>query len=135
MSIAKKIYFVDTILNFFDNDWKRESITKVTSYTYESADVGGPIIYYCCNTVYFENTSIENISLNTTAIGHVIDLASLENINKFTINYQEAIEGTLKDHTYLCWTISPEISCVIEYNSADVSRDDILKMAASIQSG
>lgn len=134
MRIAKKIYLVDTVLKLLDDDWEKKSITKVTSYTYESSD-DEPIVYYCCNTVYFENTSIENISLNTTAIGHVIDLASLKNIHKCTINYQEAIEGTLKDHTYLCWTISPEISCVIEYNPADVSREDILKMAASIQSG
>lgn len=135
MRIAKKIYLADSVLKFFNDEWEHQSITKVTSYSYESTECNDPIVYYCCNTVYFENTSIENIGLNTTAIGHVIDLEYLENIRKFTINYQEAIEGTLKDHTYLCWTISPEISCVIEYNPADISRDDILKMAASIQSG
>lgn len=36
------------------------------------------------------------------------------------------------DRAFLCWTISPEISCVIEYSPASVTRADIFKMAESV---
>jgi len=33
---------------------------------------------------------------------------------------------------YLCWTIMPELSCVIEYNPAVESEEDMLRMAESV---
>lgn len=37
------------------------------------------------------------------------------------------------ERSYLCWTISPEISCVIEYRADVNDNADILRMAESIQ--
>lgn len=46
-------------------------------------------------------------------------------------NMENALKEVDKD--YLCWTISPEISCVIEY-SADVNAEaDIFRIAESVQ--
>ena len=48
------------------------------------------------------------------------------------INEYDAFQCEIDDRSYLCWTISPEISCVIEY-SADVNDEaDILRMAESV---
>jgi len=33
---------------------------------------------------------------------------------------------------YLCWTIMPELSCVIEYDPAAESEEDMLPMAESV---
>ena len=38
-----------------------------------------------------------------------------------------------KEHCYLCWTYSPEVSYVLEYNPEAVSDDEIIMMAESAE--
>ena len=66
------------------------------------------------------------------AIGLVIDISQIENKRKCTVNGYDAFQCEIGDRTYLCWTLSPEISCVIEYDAAVTSEDDILRMAESV---
>ena len=50
-----------------------------------------------------------------------------------TENEYDAFQCEMGERSYLRWTISPEISCVIEYN-ADVNDEaDIFQMAESVQ--
>ena len=71
--------------------------------------------------------------MNTDAIGMVIDFAQIKNRRECKVNAYEAFQCEMGEHSYLCWTISPEISCVIEY-SADVNdKADIFRMAESVQ--
>lgn len=44
----------------------------------------------------------------------------------------DGLWGELEDRTYLCWTISPKHSCVIEYSTGAVAEKDILRMAESV---
>ena len=63
----------------------------------------------------------------------VIDFAKIENKRACEVSEDDAFRCEMGERSYLCWTISPEISCVIEY-SADVNDEaDIFRMAESIQ--
>ena len=71
--------------------------------------------------------------MNTDAIGMVIDFTQIQNRRDCKVNAYDAFQCEIDDRSYLCWTISPEISCVIEY-SADVNDEaDIFRMAESVQ--
>ena len=129
--IAEQIYNIVNALKKVDEDYTCKSISKVTPYTYADPD-GNTIVYYCCQTTYIEDEYGDNTELNTDAIGMVIDFAQIQNRQDCKINEYDAFRCEMGERSYLCWTISPEISCVIEY-SADVNDEaDILRMAESV---
>ena len=129
--LAEQIYNMENALKEVDEDYECKSISKVTPYTYADPD-GNTIVYYCCQTTYIEDEYGDNTGLNTDAIGMVIDFAQIRNRQDCKVNEYNAFQCEMGDHSYLCWTISPEISCVIEY-SADVNDEaDILRMAESV---
>jgi len=37
------------------------------------------------------------------------------------------------EHSYLCWTISPEISCVIEYSADVIGQTEIVEWTEIIE--
>ena len=38
----------------------------------------------------------------------------------------------LGDRSYLCWTLSPDLSCVIEYSAEAISEESIFQIAESV---
>ena len=130
--LAQQIYNMENALKEVDKDYECKSISKVTPYTYEDS-AGNTITYYCCQTTYIEDEHGETTGLNTDAIGMVIDFAQIQNRQDCKVNAYDAFRCEMGERSYLCWTISPEISCVIEY-SADVNDvTDIFRMAESVQ--
>ena len=130
--LAEQIYNMENALKEVDKDYECKSISKVTPYTYADPD-GNTIVYYCCQTTYIENGYGEDAGLNMDSIGMVIDFAKIENKRSCKVNEYDAFQCEMGKRSYLCWTISSEISCVIEY-SADVNAEaDILRMAESVQ--
>ena len=130
--LAEQIYNMENALKEVDKDYECKSISKVTPYTYADPD-GNTIVYYCCQTTYIENGYGEDVGLNMDSIGMVIDFAKIENKRSCKVNEYDAFQCEMGKRSYLCWTISSEISCVIEY-SADVNAEaDILRMAESVQ--
>ena len=131
-TLAEQIYNMENALKEVDKDYECKSISKVTPYTYADPE-GNTIVYYCCQTTYVENGYGKDTGLNTDAIGMVIDFAKIENKQSCKVNEYDAFQCEMGDQSYLCWTISPEISCVIEY-SADVNAEaDIFRIAESVQ--
>ena len=65
-------------------------------------------------------------------IAQVLDVDSLENPRNCKVNGMDGLWGELGDKTYLCWTISPKYSCVIEYPTGTVVEEDIIRMAESV---
>ena len=57
---------------------------------------------------------------------------ALENRRDCEVNGLDAVIGELDGQTYLCWTISPTYSCVLEYTAESASEADILRMAESV---
>ena len=129
--IAKKLYNVESALQEIDESWELQSLTQVTPYCYQNPD-GDTITYYCCITTYVDDESAESFGLNKTALEQVVDMDALENRRDCEVNDLAAVMGELDGKTYLCWTISPTYSCVLEYTAESASEADILRMAESV---
>ena len=129
--IAKKLYNVESALQEIDESWELQSLTQVTPYCYQNPD-GDTITYYCCITTYVDDEPAESFGLNKTALEQVVDMDALEKRRDCEVNGLEAVMGELDGKTYLCWTISPTHSCVLEYTDESASEADILRMAESV---
>lgn len=129
--IAREIYKVENALKEVDEDYECQSVAKVTPFTYTDSE-GNTIVYYCCQTAYLENESGDRTGLDMNAIGLVIDVSKIENRRECTVNEYDAFQCKIGERTYLCWTLSPEMSCVIEYNADAVNEADIFRMAESV---
>ena len=130
--LAEQIYKMENALKEVDEDYACKSLSKVTPFSYTDSE-GNIITYYCCQTTYLADEYGENTGLNTDAIGMVIDFTQIQNRRECNVNAYNAFQCEMGERSYLCWTISPEISCVIEY-SADVNDEaDIFRMAESVQ--
>ncbi len=130
--LAQHIYNIENALKEVDEDYECKSVSKVTPYTYTDSK-GNKIVYYCCQTTYVSDEYGDDTGLNTDAIGMVIDFAQIQNRQDCKVNEYDAFQCEINDRSYLCWTISPEISCVIEYSADAIAEGDIFRMAKSVQ--
>ena len=129
--IAKEIYKVESALKEVDEDYECQSVSKVTPFTYTDSE-GNTIVYYSIQTAYLENESGDYTGLDMNAIGLVIDADQIENKRECKVNEYDACLCALGDRSYLCWTLSPELSCVIEYSAEAISEENIFRMAESV---
>lgn len=130
--IAEQIYNMGNALKELDQDYECKFISKVIPYTYQDS-AGNTIIYYCCQTTYATEEHRKFTGLDTEALGLVVDFAKMENKRNCTVNEYDAIQCEIEELSYLCWTLSPECSCVIAYNADAVDEADIFRMAESVQ--
>ena len=130
--LAEQIYKMENALKEVDEDYACKSLSKVTPFTYTDSE-GNTIVYYCCQTTYVSDESGEYTGLNTDAIGLVIDFTQIQNRQDCRVNAYDAIRCEMDERSYLCWTISPEVSCVIEYCADTVDEADIFQIAESVQ--
>ena len=129
--LAKEIYKVGNALKEVDADYECQSVAKVTPFTYTDSE-GNTIVYYCIQTAYLENESGDYTGLDMNAIGIVVDMTQIENKQECKVNEYDAFLCELGGRSYLCWTLSPEISCVIEYSKGTVEESSIFRMAGSV---
>jgi len=129
--IAKEIYKMENALKEVDEDYECQSISEVTPFTYTDSE-GNTIVYYCIQTACLENESGDYTGLDMNAIGIVIDPELIENKRECRVNEYDAFLCELGDRSYLCWTLSPELSCVIEYSKGVVEEGSIFRMAESV---
>ena len=98
-----------------------------------SNDTGDKINFYNIKTEYYgEIKEIDGI--HTDAISSVINPILAEDSRELKIQDKDAIIYTYNGREYLCWTISPEDSCVIEYEPGKFDENEIIKMAESVKS-
>ena len=117
--------------NALGDEWKKQTVTKVSDLVY-SDEGGNTIIYHVCTTTYYEADSTEQTGLNTEAIAAVISPDEAESCRECTVSGLPAAIYQKDGQAYLCWTIIPELSCVIEYDPAVESEEDMLRMAESV---
>lgn len=129
--IAKEICKVGNALKKVDKSYECQSVSKVTPFIYTDSE-GNTIVYYCCQTAYLENGSGDDTGLDMNAISMVVDPELIENKRDCKVNEYDAFLCELVARSYLCWTLSPEISCVIEYSPEAVSEDSVFRMAKSV---
>lgn len=128
---AKEIDKVQSALQEVDEDWKLESISEVRPFV-----IKGPnnvsINYYCCTTTYLNEEPSELEGLNKTALDMAVDIGTLENRSDCKVGSWCGVQGELDGLTYLCWTVSPKYSCVLEYTAGTIAEKDIFHMAESV---
>ena len=129
--IAKEIYKIENALKEVDEDYECQSVSKVTPFTYTDSE-GNTIVYYCMQTAYLENESGDNTGLDMDAIGMVIDVDQIESRRECMVNEYDAFLCEIGDRSYLCWTLTPETTCIIEYSANTVNEFDIFQMAESV---
>lgn len=129
--MTKEIYSAQTALQEVDEDWQPESLSGVRPFV-----IKGPnnvsINYYCCTTTYLNEEPSELEGLNKAALDMVVDNDTLENRSDCKVGSWCGVQGELDGLTYLCWTVSPKYSCVLEYTGGTVAEEDIFCMAESV---
>ena len=130
--MAKEIYRVQTVLHQVDDNIKLESISEVSPFVITGPN-GASINYFCCITSYLNEEPNEIVGLNKAALDLVIDVDILENRCSFKVGSWESVRGELDGQTYLCWTISPKYSCVLEYTEGTITEEDIIHIAESVE--
>lgn len=128
--LAEQIYNMENALKEVDEDYECKSISKAP-YTYADSS-GNTIVYYCCQTTYIVDECGDDTELNTDAIGMVIDFAQIQNRRECKVNEYDAFQREIDNRSCLCWTITSEISCVIEYCTDEVEDADIFRMTRSV---
>ena len=129
--VAKEIYKIENALKEVDEGYECQSVSKVTPFTYTDSE-GNTIVYYCIQTAYLENESGDNTGLDMDAIGMVIDVDQIESRRECMVNEYDAFLCEIGERSYHCWTLTPEITCVIEYSANTVNEFDIFQMAESV---
>lgn len=122
---------IENALSEMDEDWSKKSMTTATPITYADAE-GNEIIYYFLETDYFD-TEHEYDGLNEDAFKCVLETDLAEIVRECKVNDYNAIIYEYNERTYLCWTITEEHSCIIEYSPDFISEDEIFKMAESVE--
>ena len=117
--------------NALGDEWKKQTVTKVSDLVYSDSK-GHTIVYHVCTTTYYEADANEHTGLNIEAISAVISPDESESYRECTVSGLPAAIYQKDGRAYLCWTIIPEISCVIEYDPAVESEEDMLRMAESV---
>ena len=125
------INMLNRVENALGDEWKKQTVTKVSDLVY-SDDEGNTIVYHICTTTYYEADSAKQTGLNTDAISAVISPDEAESYRECMVSGLPAAIYQKDGRAYLCWTIIPELSCVIEYDPAVESEDDMLRMAESV---
>lgn len=122
---------LNRVENALGDEWKKQTVTEVSDLVY-SDDEGNTIIYYVCVTTYYEADATEQTGLNTDAISAVIPPDEAESCRDCTVCDLPAAIYQKEGRAYLCWTIMPELSCVLEYDPTVESEEDMLRMAESV---
>ena len=121
---------IEEVLREIDPDYQVFGFTEVKEIIYE-LEGGDDIRYYYCKTTYSGEIP-ELTGVHLEAMRGVIDPASAEENRDAEVLDYAAVIYTMDGREYLCWTISPEESCVIEYTPGTVSEEEIRLMAESV---
>ena len=122
---------LNRVENTRGKEWKKQTVTEVYDLVY-SGDEGNTVIYHICVTTYYEADATGQTGLNTEAISAVIPPDEAESCRECTVSGLPAAIYQKDGRAYLCWTIIPELSCVIEYDPAVEAEEDMLRMAQSV---
>ena len=122
---------LNCVENALGDEWKKQTVTKVSDLVY-SDNEGNNIVYHVCTTTYYEADATKQSGLNTGAISAVISPDEAESCWECTVSGLPAAIYQKDGLAYLCWTIMPELSCVIEYDPAVEREEDMFRMAESV---
>ena len=118
----------DAILSV-DDSYKKQVEIVTYPLTYSDAS-GNTIIFTQCHTKYYDADPAEVTGLHIESIESVVTMP--DEYENCTVGEMVGVWFSKDDRAFLCWTITSEVSCVIEYSPDSVTRADIFKMAESV---
>lgn len=121
------------IENAIGDDFKRQSMTKLTD-TLEYVNITNEenkIYFHTLKTTYCEAEPIEITGVNTNALNVLFPVDNMESCKIMKIQNWDAALYKKGETAYLCWTCSPELSYVLEYNPNLIDDSEIIKTAES----
>ena len=122
---------LNRVENALGDEWEKKTVTEVSDLVYSDGE-GNNIIYHVCLTTYYGIEAIAQTGLNADAISAVISPDEAESCRECTVSGLPAAIYQKDGRAYLCWTIMPELSCVIEYDPTVESEEDMLRVAESV---
>ena len=123
---------VQRVENALGDDFKKESKTEVTAtLVYGNGEEDANINYHILKTTYYEADPNEITGLNVDALNILFNPKSANSYEEMKIQDWDAALYKTKSRGYLCWTDSPEVSYVLEYNPQTITDEEIIKMAQS----
>ena len=118
----------DAILSV-DDSYKKQVEIVTYPLTYSDAS-GNTIIFTQCHTKYYDADPAEVTGLHIESIESIVTMP--DEYENCTVGEMVGAWFLKDDRAFLCWTITSEVSCVIEYSPDSVTRADIFKMAESV---
>lgn len=125
--------FEAAVKEVLGDDYKKQTETVVAGTLKYSDKEGNEIKYHILKTTYFEADPNEVKGLNVDALGVLFNPDSATNCTEMKIKDWDAALYEFEEISYLCWTDTPEVSYVLEYNPDVIPDDEILKMAESAE--
>ena len=118
----------DAILSV-DDSYKKQVEIVTYPLTYSDAR-GNTIVFTQCHTKYYDADPAEVTGLHIESIESVVTMP--DEYENCTVGEMVGAWFSKDDRAFLCWTITSEVSCVIEYSPDSVTRADIFKMAEGV---
>lgn len=115
------------------DDYKKQSETVLAGTIKYSDKDGNEINYHILKTTYYEADPSEVTGLNVNALGVLFQPDFANSCEEMQIKEWSAALYRFDGRSYLCWTDTPEVSYVLEYNPDVVPDEEIIKMAESAE--
>ena len=100
---------------------------------YGNGEEDANINYHILKTTYYEADPNEITGLNIDALNVLFNPESANSCEQMKIQDWNAALYKTNSRGYLCWTDSPEVSYVLEYNPQTIADEEIIKMAESAE--
>ena len=71
--------------------------------------------------------------LNTDALNVLFQVDMMDSCEEMMIQDWHGALYKKDDTAFLCWTVDPEVSYVLEYNPQTIADEEIIKMAESAE--
>ena len=121
------------IKDVLGDDVKKQTETVVAGTIKYGDKEGNEINYHILKTTYYEADPSAVTGLNVDALGVLFNPDSAKNCKEMKIKEWDAALYEFDELSYLCWTDTPEVSYVLEYNPNAIPDEEILKMAESAE--
>lgn len=115
------------------DDVKKQTETVVAGTMKYSDKEGNEINYHILKTTYYEADPSEVTGLNVDALEVLFNPENANSCTEMKIKEWDAALYVFDELSYLCWTDTPEVSYVLEYNPDAVPDEEIIKMAESAE--
>lgn len=122
---------IERLENALGDEYKKQSMTELAATLQYGDDEGNTVNYYILKTTYYEADPTNVTGLNTCAISLIVDTQTAERQLEMKIQDWDAAIYRTDALSYLCWTYSPEVSYILEYNADAIPDEEIIKMAES----